>query len=133
MSHGWLPNIALKRIEDSRCPSRPLSVALTNSKAGVTETNSVTGVAWYRREDWSRLREIASDRTKLDDSYEAWLAGAQKTLLELAVAGVAAKRVNVDVEALVRWCRAEGRPVDSAARAAFVADQLQRADQGLET
>jgi len=99
----------------------------------VTETNSVTGVAWYRREDWSRLREIASDRTNLDDSYEAWLAGAQKTLLDLAIAGVAARRVSVDVEALVRWCRAEGRPVNSAARAAFVADQLRRADQGLET
>ncbi len=99
----------------------------------MTETNSVTGVAWYRREDWSRLREIASDRTNLDDSYEAWLAGAQKTLLDLAVAGVAARRVSVDIEALVRWCRAEGRPVDSAARAAFVADQLRRADQGLET
>ena len=98
----------------------------------MTETNSVTGVAWYRREDWSRLREIASDRTNLDDSYEAWLAGAQKTLLDLAVAGVAARRVSVDIEALVRWCRAEGRPVDSAARAAFVADQLRRADQGLE-
>ena len=99
----------------------------------MTETNSVTGVAWYRREDWSRLREIASDRTNLDDSYEAWLAGAQKTLLDLAIAGVAARRVSVDIEALVRWCRAEGRPVDSAARAAFVADQLRRADQGLET
>jgi len=99
----------------------------------VTETNAVTGVAWYRREDWSRLREIASDRANLDDSYEAWLAGAQKTLLELAVAGVAARRVNVDVEALVRRCRAERRPVDSAARAAFVADQLRSANQGLET
>jgi len=99
----------------------------------VTETNAVTGVAWYRREDWSRLREIASDRANLDDSYEAWLAGAQKTLLELAVAGVAARRVNVDVEALVRRCRAERRPVDSAARAASVADQLRRANQGLET
>ena len=69
----------------------------------------------------------------MTDSYEAWLAGAQKTLLDLAIAGVAARRVSVDIEALVRWCRAEGRPVDSAARAAFVADQLRRADQGLET
>ena len=68
----------------------------------------------------------------MTDSYEAWLAGAQKTLLDLTIAGVAARRVSVDIEALVRWCRAEGRPVDSAARAAFVADQLRRADQGLE-
>jgi hypothetical protein len=99
----------------------------------VTGPNSVTGIARYRREDWSRLREIASDRAQLDGHYEAWLAGAQKTLLQLAVAGVPARGVNVDVEALVQWCRAEGRPVDSAARATFVADQLRRADQGLET
>lgn len=99
----------------------------------MTHSNLVTGVAWYRRDQWSPLREVASDRDKLDDSYEEWLAGVQKTLLEMAVAGVRARRVDVDIDALVRWCQAEGRPIDSAARAAFVAMQLRRAHEGLET
>ena len=43
----------------------------------------VTGFAWYRREQWLRLRELASDCDKLDDSYDEWLAGAQKALLEM--------------------------------------------------
>lgn len=92
----------------------------------VSGSNLVTGFAWYRREQWSRLREVASDRDKLDDSYAEWLAGAQKALLEMALADVPVKRVDVDVDALLRWCQAEGRPVDSAARAAFVADELRR-------
>lgn len=96
----------------------------------MSASDLVTGFAWYRREQWSRLRELASDRDKLDDSYDQWLAGAQKALLEMARAGISAKRVDVDVEALLRWCLAEGRPVDSAARAAFVADELRRAHQG---
>ena len=73
---------------------------------------------------------MASDREKLDGSYGEWLAGAQKALLEMALAGVSAKRVDVDVNALLRWCQAEGRPVDSAARTAFVADELRRTQQG---
>ena len=90
----------------------------------------VAGFAWYRREQWARLRELASDRDKLDNSYDEWLAGAQKALLATALAGVSAKRVDVDVDALFRWCQAEGRSVDSAARAAFVAKELRQADQG---
>ena len=108
-------------------------MAKRNREAGVTERKLVTGVAWYRREEWARLREVAADRDKLDESYEEWLAGAQRTLVRLAVAGGPARPVHVDVDALILWCRAENRPVDSAARAAFVAQELRRADQGLES
>jgi hypothetical protein len=67
---------------------------------------------------------LASDADKLEESYEDWLAGAQRTLVQLAVTGVRAKRVDVDVDALVRWCESEGHPLDSAARAAYAAVQL---------
>src|SRR5712691_4703559 len=50
-------------------------------EGNVSASDLVTGVAWYRRDQWSRLRELASDRDKLDDSYDQWLAGAQKALL----------------------------------------------------
>jgi hypothetical protein len=96
----------------------------------VADRSFVTGIAWYRRNQWTRLRELAADSDTLEESYDGWLAGAQKALLEMAVNGVRAQRVDVDVEALVRWCQAEGRRLDSAARAAYTALQLSRTHQG---
>ena len=90
----------------------------------------VAGIAWYRRDQWTRLRELASDADKLEEAYENWLAGAQKTLVQLTVAGVRAQCVDIDLDELARWCRAEGRPLDSAARAAFVASRLRLAHEG---
>lgn len=93
----------------------------------VNDRNVVTGIAWYRRDQWTRLRELASDADKLEESYDDWLAGAQTTLVQMGVAGVRAQRVDVDLDELVRWCRAEGRALDSAARAAFAATRLRLA------
>jgi hypothetical protein len=90
----------------------------------VADGSLITGIAWYRRNQWTRLRELAADRDKLEESYDDWLAGAQKALVQIAVTGVRARRVDVDVEALFRWCQAQGRPLDSAARAAYTALQV---------
>jgi hypothetical protein len=95
----------------------------------VNDSAAVVGIAWYRRDQWTRLREIASDADKLDELYEDWLAGAQKILVRMEVAGVRAQRVDVDLDELARWCRAEGRALDSAARAAFVASRLRLAHE----
>lgn len=92
--------------------------------------NVVTGIAWYRRDQWTRLRELASDADKLEESYEDCLAGAQKALVQMGIAGMRAQRVDVDLDELARWCRAEGRSLDSAARAAFVASRLRLAHEG---
>ena len=69
----------------------------------------------------------------MEESYDDWLVGAQKALVQVAVTGVRAQRVDVDVDALVRWCRLEGRLMDSAARAAYAASQLTRAHQEVNT
>ena len=96
----------------------------------MNDSDAVTGIAWYRRDQWTRLRELASDADKLEESYEDWLAGAQKTLVQMKVAGVRTQRVEIDLDELARWCRAEGRALDSAARASFVASQLRLAHEG---
>ncbi len=104
--------------------------ALTDSEWAVTDTSLVMGIAWYRPEQWTRLRDLASDRDKLEGSYEDWPAGAQKTLVQMAVTGVRTQRVDIDIDALASWCQAEGRTLDSAARAEYAALQLRRTHQG---
>jgi len=54
------------------------------------QVNSATtqlGLAWYSREDWGRLHEIADDRNKLDDTYEAWERQALKMIRDLEAHG----------------------------------------------
>lgn len=84
----------------------------------------VTGLAWYRRDQWPLLKDVASDPEILEDTYEAWLRIAQKSVLDFANAGIRAERVDVDVEELVKWCRARSRAVDSSARAEFTSRKL---------
>lgn len=92
--------------------------------------DAVVAVAWYRRDQWARLRELAADGDRLEASYEDWLANARRTLVGASIAGVPARRVDVDVEALARWCREEGRPLDAGARAEFAARVLRGTDPG---
>jgi hypothetical protein len=92
----------------------------------VNDSSLVTGIAWYRRDQWTRLRNLAVDSDNLEESYEEWLTGAQRTLVEMAASGVRARRVDIDVETLVQWCKVERRPLDSAARAAYAVLQLRQ-------
>jgi hypothetical protein len=87
----------------------------------VSNRDIVTGIAWYRRDQWARLREVATDADRLEEAYEDWLAGAQKTIVQMTVSGAHVRRVDIELDELVRRCRHEGRPLDSAARAAFTA------------
>jgi hypothetical protein len=90
----------------------------------------ITGIAWYRREQWARLREVSVDGASLDERYDDWRRRAEGNLRELRGSGVTIRRVDVDVDELLRWCRASGRAVDGPARAAFVAQRLRAAHRG---
>jgi hypothetical protein len=86
----------------------------------------VAGVAWYRPEQWARLVEICADADELDDSYEDWFRNATARFAQLTAAGWTLKRVDVDVEELLRWCVVRGRLVDGQARSAYAAYLLER-------
>lgn len=83
------------------------------------------GVAWYRREQWERLLDIAADRDVLEDTYDEWQTLAEETLRNLAKKGIVPRKVDIDVEELLSWCHSQHRPVDGKARSGFVAAKLQ--------
>jgi hypothetical protein len=87
---------------------------------------TATAVAWFDQEQWERIREVAPDRERLEESYSAWLAMAERGIQELEKTGMIIERVPVSAEDLIAWCSEQGRPIDSSARAEFAARELRR-------
>jgi hypothetical protein len=49
---------------------------MTKMPKNKRKARMVTGVAWYRAEQWQRLREVAADVENLEENHEAWLQTA---------------------------------------------------------
>jgi hypothetical protein len=84
----------------------------------------ILGVSWYTREQYDRLLELADDRDNLEDTYDEWQASAEKMMVKLSKPGVLPRKVHINVEELVAWCKAHNRPINGAARTMFVADKV---------
>jgi hypothetical protein len=84
------------------------------------------GFAWYRPEQWARLRELASDTAQIEETHEAWLSTAERTEADVRALGIVVERVAVDVDEIADWCNQDGRAFDSTARAEYVAEAMHR-------
>ena len=78
------------------------------------------GVSWYRPEQWERLREISEDKATFDTPYEASLVESEKKIQDLEAQGIRPIKVEVDVEALLTWCTAQGLAVTPETRTKFM-------------
>jgi len=90
------------------------------------DPKTVVGVAWYRSEQWSRLRDTAADPDALEDTHEEWRKLARKMVLDMAGRGIQAERVEIDVDELTAWCRERKRAPDASARAEFTTRKLRQ-------
>jgi hypothetical protein len=80
---------------------------------------SMTGIAWYRAEDYARLRALFKDGEKLPDTYEAWLTAAQQLYDKLTAQGHAVVKAEIDPVTFAAWCRTRGMEPDAKARMAY--------------
>jgi len=92
--------------------------------AGSPTGEVVIGFAWYRRDQWPLLRSVAADYDKLEETYDEWAAVVDKTVADLRCKGVRAKKVDIDVDELLTWCKQNGCRLDGQARGAFVSEKL---------
>ena len=100
-----------------------LGAAMKESKE--SQDKIVVGFAWYRPEQWQRVRDISSDADALEDSYEEWLSLAEQKLKELSSSGVEVEKVDVHSEQLILWCNERGLEVNAQARSRYAVAKLQ--------
>jgi len=88
-----------------------------------------TGVAWYKPEQWARLLEISEDRDELEKTYKEWVTQAEEQRKILISEGIALKKVVIDVEALLAWCKERRRKVNGSSRTEYVIWLMQECDK----
>jgi hypothetical protein len=86
------------------------------------------GVAWYTQEVWARICETATDRDKLEATYEEWLHMAENSLREMESAGVRPDKVMIDAEEFLAWCQLHKKQNESGSRAEFASIKMRHAD-----
>lgn len=82
---------------------------------------TVTGIAWYRPEQWNALKEFCEDWETMDTSYDDWKRHAEKTLRNLRAKGLHVQPVDFDLQEFKMWCSTNGKRPNAEARSEFAA------------
>ncbi len=107
-----------------RHPRRPRSSRFRVTPP--TEGKAVVGVCWYRQDQYERFLASADDRDTLEDTWADWQITADRVLRQYRARGLNIRKVEIDLDDLLAYCRIEGRPNDAAARSSYVAHILER-------
>lgn len=91
-------------------------------KSKKKDDNIVVGVGYYRRKDWERLLATATDREKLEDTYDEWLEVFYKTVKNMRSAGITPRKVCFTLDELLDYCKNEGLKNNAEARSRFFAE-----------
>jgi hypothetical protein len=89
----------------------------------------IAAIAWYRPEQWQRLREISSDVENIEDTYEEWLTKAEEMIRKADPSHVVIEKVECDVEEVLAWCNERRLEVDGKSRSQFAAEKSRKAHE----
>ncbi len=87
--------------------------------------NTITGVAWFSREQWALLKKVATDKIGLHDTYDEWIVEVNSVIVQLEQTGAECKKVPINIVELVDWCNEQKIPIDGQARSQFAAKKLE--------
>jgi hypothetical protein len=81
----------------------------------------ITGMVWYRAEDYDAILGIMADGHKLPRTFVEWRMKAEAGEKQRRRLGETVVRAYIDPETFPDWCRARGLNIDAQARMQFAA------------
>ncbi len=85
-----------------------------------TARQPVIAVAWFRREDYDRIREICDD--EMIPNFGEWEAKMTDMIASLKARGIRGEKMVVDPDDLLAFAKARGvTSIDTKVRGAFAA------------
>ncbi len=92
------------------------------------------GIAYYRLEDYERVRALMLDGHRLPRTFTEWRHKTEQLEKQLRRAGQVAVKAYLDPDIFIAWCAARGLDVDAKARMRFAAevarDHARESDSG---
>jgi hypothetical protein len=80
---------------------------------------------WFvSRDDFGEMRRIVVDPDNIADDYDIFVEKIEDYLGHVRNQGGTPVKVYIKPAELLAWCKAEGRPVDSRARADYTARKM---------
>ena len=80
----------------------------------------ILGVGWYKKEQWSLLRENSIDVEELEGTYYEWVANTNDTIKKMSNSPSRIEKIDIDVEELIEWCRKEKCALNGESRSKFI-------------
>ena len=74
------------------------------------------GIAWYREENYTRLRDMFDDGEKLHPTFTGWQKAALATKEKLENDGLVVYCVDIEPSVFADWCRNEKMKLNAEAR-----------------
>jgi hypothetical protein len=79
----------------------------------------VTGILWWKPEQWKRAKQVSTDGDDFENTYFEWLIGAEKALKNFRDQGLTVYKIEIDLDKLVKWCKDQNMPLNGKARTKF--------------
>lgn len=83
-------------------------------------SEAIVGIPWYSERSWKNMKEIAEDPENFYDSYQVWLAHADKSVVLLTNRGKAFERLKIDPVSYSWWCENHSVKRDKESRRAYI-------------
>lgn len=83
---------------------------------GASDPVRAVAMAWFRREDFARIKTMMIDADKLHSTWELWVKAAEANQQGFEARGFVVIRVVVVPEDFAAWCGKNGRDFDAKAR-----------------
>ena len=91
-----------------------------SSQHNKTAQSTIIGIPWYSQKSWLKMKEIASDQENFYQSYQVWLAHADKSVVILTNRGKPLERLNIDPTSYAWWCENQCIKRDKESRRSYV-------------
>lgn len=89
----------------------------------------VTGILWWKPEQWEKAKKISTDSHVFDNSYQEWKEAAEEALKKFRFLGLKVYKIEIDLDELIKWCKDQKVPLDADARAEFVSIKVKKRDE----